>query len=365
MPQGNFSMEIYEYAGNLHNHTPYSDGILYHRDIAKAAAQSDLDFLIVTDHNVWVTGVEGYYEFKDGKKMLLLSGEEVHDLERKPEGSHLLIYDTNAELRYLSQTPQQLIDKVEEMEGLSFLAHPFERAAPIVEDAVYSWRDWHVNGYTGLEIWNYMSEFKGLVTSKIAAIFYAFYPDLGITGPFRETIKKWDELLSDGHRVVVTGNADAHGQTYSMGPISRCIFPYEFLYNAVNTHLVSRQKFTGDKSIDKGIVYSALRNGNCFVGYETPHPTRGFRFSASSEHNGCIMGEEISISDKSIRLIANAPTQCNMQIVCNGQTIAETRDQKEMNFKVSEPGAYRVQATINHKSRERSWIFSNPIYVVP
>ena len=129
--------------------------------------------------------------------------------------------------------------------------------------------------------------------------------------------------------------------------------------------MVSRQKFTGDKSIDKGIVYSALRNGNCFVGYETPHPTRGFRFSASSEHNGCIMGEEISISDKSIRLIAKAPTQCNMQIVCNGQTIAESRNQTEMHFIVSEPGAYRLEATINHKSRERSWIFSNPIYVVP
>ena len=54
-----------------------------------------------------------------------------------------------------------------------------------------------------------------------------------------------------------------------------------------------------------------------------------------------------------------------MQIVCNGETIAESRNQTEMHFIVSEPGAYRVQATINHKSRERFWIFSNPIYVVP
>ena len=358
-------MEIYEYVGNLHNHTPYSDGILYHKDIAKAAAQSNLDFLIVTDHNVWVTGVEGYYRFKDGKETLMLSGEEIHDIERNPEGSHLLVYDTNTELRSLSQNPQQLIDKVAQLAGLSFLAHPFERAAPIVEDAVYSWRDWHVTGYTGLEIWNYMSEFKSLVTSRLAAIFYAFYPDLGIIGPFLETINKWDALLSDGHRVVVTGNADAHGQTYSMGPTSRCIFPYEFLYNAVNTHLVSRQKFTGNKSIDKAIVYSALRNGNCFVGYETPHPTKGFRFSAFNQSSTCIMGEEISIRNRFIELSANAPAQCNMQIVCNGETIAESRNQTEIHSMVSEPGTYRVQATIKHKSRERSWIFSNPIYVVP
>ena len=77
------------------------------------------------------------------------------------------------------------------------------------------------------------------------------------------------------------------------------------------------------------------------------------------------MGEEIAIRNRFIELSANAPTQCNMQIVCNGQTIAESRNQTEMHFIVSEPGAYRVEATINHKSRERSWIFSNPIYVVP
>jgi len=358
-------MELYEYVGNLHNHTPYSDGILYHRDMAQAAAQAGLDFLIITDHNVWVTGTEGYYDFKDDRNILMLTGEEIHDLDRKPEGSHLLVYDANSELRNLSKNPQELIDTVAETGGLSFLAHPFERASPIVEDAVYSWRDWHVTGYTGLEIWNYMSEFKGLVTSRIAAMFYAFYPDVGIRGPFQETIDKWGRLLSNGHRVVITGNADAHGQTYSMGPISRCIFPYKFLYNAVNTHLVSRQKFTGEKSEDKSIVYSALRNGNCFVGYETPYPTRGFRFSASNDSNSCIMGEEISILDHTIDIKANAPAACNMKILCNGQTIAESRNQTEINCRVSEPGAYRIEATIRHKSQERCWIFSNPIYVVP
>jgi hypothetical protein len=358
-------MELYEYVGNLHNHTPYSDGILYHRDMAQAAAQAGLDFLISTDHNIWVTGTEGYYDFKDGGNILILTGEEIHDLDRKPEGSHLLVYDTNTELRNLSKNPQNLIETVAEAGGLSFLAHPFERAAPIVEDAVYSWRDWHVTDYTGLEIWNYMSEFKGLVTSRIAAMFYAFYPDVGISGPFKETIDKWDRLLSNGHRIVATGNADAHGQTYSMGPISRCIFPYKFLYNAVNTHLVSRQKFTGVKSEDKSIVYSALRNGNCFVGYETPYPTRGFRFSAYNDSNKCIMGEEIPINDEAIALKANTPIACNMKILCNGTIIVESQNQSEINCVVSVPGAYRVEATIRHKSQERCWIFSNPIYVVP
>ena len=48
---------------NLHMHTRYSDGSGTHRDIAQAAMQAGVDAVIVTDHNVLVQGVEGYYRF--------------------------------------------------------------------------------------------------------------------------------------------------------------------------------------------------------------------------------------------------------------------------------------------------------------
>jgi hypothetical protein len=50
----------YEYVGNLHTHTNYSDGNGSHEDIALAAIKAGLDFVIVTDHNVWVDGMDGY-----------------------------------------------------------------------------------------------------------------------------------------------------------------------------------------------------------------------------------------------------------------------------------------------------------------
>ena len=52
---------LYEYAGNLHMHTTYSDGAGTHAEIARAAVRAGLDFVVVTDHNVWVDGLEGYY----------------------------------------------------------------------------------------------------------------------------------------------------------------------------------------------------------------------------------------------------------------------------------------------------------------
>ena len=63
-------------------HTPYSDGANWHAEIADEAMPAGLDFIIVTDHNPWVDGLEGYYENEHGR--VLLVGEEVHDMRRDP-----------------------------------------------------------------------------------------------------------------------------------------------------------------------------------------------------------------------------------------------------------------------------------------
>jgi predicted metal-dependent phosphoesterase TrpH len=45
---------------NLHMHTRYSDGSGLHADIAHAALNAGLDAVIVTDHNVLISGPAGY-----------------------------------------------------------------------------------------------------------------------------------------------------------------------------------------------------------------------------------------------------------------------------------------------------------------
>jgi predicted metal-dependent phosphoesterase TrpH len=83
----------HEYVGNLHTHTRYSDGHGSHEDIALAAIEAGLDFVIVTDHNVWVEGMDGY-RYLDRQRVLLLTGEEIHDQAREPQKNHLLVYET-------------------------------------------------------------------------------------------------------------------------------------------------------------------------------------------------------------------------------------------------------------------------------
>ena len=144
---------------NIHMHTPYSDGHRTHSQIAEAGMQSELNAVIVTDHNVLVQGPEKYYQ-NEHSRILLIVGEEIHDQTRQPQKNHLLVLGIRRELAQLASDTQGLIDIVNREGGLTFLAHPTDPASPAVGEPDLSWVDWEVYGYTGFEIWNAMSEFK-------------------------------------------------------------------------------------------------------------------------------------------------------------------------------------------------------------
>jgi len=348
---------LHEIVANPHAHTPYSDGTWYHTQIAQAAAEAGIDLVIVTDHNIWVDEVEGYYG-----NVLLLVGEEVHNVQRLPQCNHLLIFGAEEEMAPQSGGSQQLIDGVNEKGGLCFLAHPVERGSPLGPelDAI-PWDDWEINGYTGIELWNYMSEFKGLIQSRLAALFYAHYPEVGITGPFRYTLRLWDRLLAEGRRVVAIGGADAHGNSHSLGPIKRVVFPYKHLFGCVNTHILIPSTLTRDLETDKAAIYEALRDGHCFVGYDALGSTRGFRFYARSGSKVVTMGDELK-REAALIIQVEVPALADIRLLCDGQVVARIRGQG-LEHTTSLPGIYRVEVYRRYRLRQRAWIFSNPIYV--
>ena len=354
---------LHEYVGNLHIHTRYSDGVLLHAEIAEAARRAGLDFLIVADHNVRVGGVEGYYGPDPAHQVLLLVGEEVHDPRRDPQANHLLILGAEKELAPYAPDPQGLIDQAAAADGLTFIAHPHEKAAPLFDEDELPWVGWEVARFTGLEIWNYMSEFKGYLETRLAAVRSALNPERVITGPYPETLALYDRLLSQGQTLRIVGGSDAHGQTYSMGPISRVIFPYEYLFRCVNTHILTRTALIGDAENDRRIVLNALRAGHAFVGYDLPAPTKGFRFSAQGHGTKAIMGERIRL-EHGVTLQAVTPRNALIRLLHNGQPVAEEVDSNAVTYIAGKPGVYRVEVYLHFRGKRRGWIFSNPIFVV-
>ena len=346
---------------NLHMHTTYSDGSGTHKDIAAAALEAGVDVVIVTDHNVLVQGFEGYYKGKN-KKILMLIGEEVHDQARDPQKNHLLALGATRELATFAENPQRLIDQVRDAGGLSFLAHPNDPAAPAIKETDITWEDWSVQNYTGIELWNALSELKTVVPTKLHAAFYAFFPALVAHHPIPATVAKWDELLAQGQRVVAVGGSDAHALRLSLGPISRVIYPYEFHFRAVNTHVILAEPLSGEVNTDKKLIYDAMSQGHCFVGYDLPAPTRGFTFTAQGFEKNVIMGDELPAKN-GVTLQAKLPAQAEMRLLKDSQVIQTWKNKLSFAHITTEPGVYRVEAYRRYLGKLRGWIYSNPIYV--
>jgi hypothetical protein len=347
----------HEYSGSIHLHTTASDGAATHEEVARMASQADLDFLIVTDHNVFTAGIEGWYG-----GILLLVGEEIHDTKRVPEANHYLALGIKEQVPGDRSIAQQVIDAVGAQGGFGFIAHPFERSPAFTGEPELPWVDWQVTGYTGLEIWNYMSEFKSYLHNLRRTLFLIFWPQWAIRGPFLETLAKWDELLSHRRTVAIAGT-DAHGNPYRLGPLRRAILPYEHCLRAVRTHILSPVPLAGDLEHDRALVYQALRAGSCFVGYDGIGDAKGFRFTAQSGEVKAGMGEEISNSGN-VEFSIFSPLKADLRLLRDGQVVAR-HEGKTLNHPTAEPGVYRVEAYRRHLLKSRGWVFTNPIYVRP
>jgi hypothetical protein len=352
---------MHELVVNLHMHTRYSDGSGTHKDIARAALAAGLDAVIITDHNVLVDGFEGYYQ--EGKRrLLMLVGEEVHDQARLPQKNHLLVLGAGQEMATFASDPQRLIDRVRRSGGLAFIAHPVESALPAFGEDDISWVDWEVRGFHGLEIWNGLSEFKSVVKSKLQAYFFAFFPQYINHAPLPETLQRWDELLASGLKIAALGGSDAHAWLKSAGPFRRVIFPYEYHFHAVNTHLLTPTPLSGDLAADRRMILEALAVGRSFVGYDRPASTRGFRFSAQGRDALAQMGDEIPVQG-GVTLQVHLPAPAKCRLICNGRVVRDWQKREVYTYITTEPGAYRVEAYRPYLGRLRGWIFSNPIYV--
>jgi hypothetical protein len=342
-------------------HTVYSDGNGRHSDIGEAALQSGVDVVIVTDHNVLVQGMDQYLQ-RDERRVLLMVGEEVHDPTRQPQKNHLLVLGAGREMSTYAAKPQQLIDMIEKAGGLSFIAHPYDPELKALGEENISWVDWDVRGFTGLELWNAMSEMKSVVHGKLDGLFYTLFPQMIARGPHPSVLKIWDELLQAGRKVIVVGGSDAHSFRMRLGPLRKTVFPYAFHFRTVNTHILTEKPLSGSLESDQQMVLDALRRGHAFIGYDLPAPTRGFRFAGQAKSGNVSMGDEVRMGN-GVTLQIRLPGKCECRLLHDGKTARAWRDQQICTHSAAKPGSYRVECYVEYMGSRRGWIFSNPITI--
>ncbi|MEM7534887.1 MAG: CehA/McbA family metallohydrolase [Chloroflexota bacterium] len=364
---------LHEYFGNIHMHTTYSDGEGSFDDLVVGAHKAKLDFVYVTDHNILVrTQEEGYRQ-----GVLTMVGQEVHDGTLALSQNHLLCLGVSHDVTHHAPDTQRLINAVDEQNALSFLAHPVEVYTDFMPSH-HPWTRWDVTGYTGVELWNYMSVFRGFATSKLRAIYMVFMPHRFTTGPLPGMLRKWDELTQT-RAVPALGGTDVHSTTYHLGPLSRRFLPYDHCARALNTHIVTDTPMLGptENNIahDHQIVLDALRTGHCWTGYDLAGSTAGFRFSAwqsslsgmstLNETPDAIMGDmlEIPKPGEETRFLVEAPAKADIRLLCNGKVVAQELNASQLHYVTPDAGVYRVEVWRQRWGKPRGWIFSNPIYV--
>jgi hypothetical protein len=345
-----------ELTGAIHMHSVFSDGSGEAEEIARFAREVGLDYILLTDHNTLralTEGLEGWYD-----DTLLLVGCEIND---KLNENHYLAFGIN-ETFSTRLAAKEYVKRVKDAGGIGFLAHPHEKRKHMVEHPPYPWTAWDIEDFTGIEVWNHMSEWMENLTEQNK--YQSFiHPLKSIVGPPKETLLIWDKLNLT-RKVVGIGGVDAHAHKYNvLGFVEVEVFPYKVLFKSIRTHLLIENDLprkNDDKSLNKikKIIYGALASGNSFFANDYLSDSKGFRFYAEAGKKKFQMGETVEYEGK-IKLTVLVPSpNSDINLIHNGELI-ETEEGEGAKFAIKEPGVYRVEILHNKKP----WIFSNHIRI--
>src|SRR3954451_5701740 len=112
---------MHDLACVVHLHSLYSDGTGTVPEIARAARASDVDVVLLTDHDTLEARDRGEEGWQDG--VLVLVGEEVSPRRE----NHYLAFGVEQPIDHRGLGPQEIVQRVEGAGGFGFLAHPFSK----------------------------------------------------------------------------------------------------------------------------------------------------------------------------------------------------------------------------------------------
>jgi hypothetical protein len=376
-----------DYRANLHVHSLLShDSRGKPEEIIAAAKKVGTKVILFSehpaDHYDFVT--DGHQGLRDG--VLLIPGAETKGL---------LAFPKESVKEFLQAPTQEFSDIVTRRGGMTFLSHLEERM------------DLNLGGITGNEIYNTHADFKTekrLIANLKNPLWlvqsgdvFQKYPREAISAlqdyP-EDYLRRWDELCLAFPHCGVSAN-DAHqntgivikladsGKVLVEDPIGNklleldaaiagAVMPsiktakpgdelyrlqldyYENSLALVGTHLLMKEH-------TKEAVWDALQNSRAYVAFDWIADATGFDFALHSDDVRHEMGSRVE-SSKNMSLRAQAPLKAHWRLIRSGKLTAEANG-NTFDYKITEPGVYRIEAWLDVAGESRIWVLSNPIYV--
>ena len=368
----------HDYAGALHIHSTYSDGVGTVEQIAAAAARAGLDYLVLCDHS----NLDTLVHRQDGwhGRTLVLAGTEI-----TTDTGHLLALGVPPGF---VPAPDDAVDAqraIHDAGGVGFIALPC--------DLKDHWRDFarRLSG-VGLEVFNLSAIARTKISLPGLLLVWLRYKSakrlrafsLVAARPARE-LALWDKLMLPAHpddpsqRVVGIASLDAHAVMRFGG--REWPYPtYEESFRTLRTHVLTTAPLSGQPAgaeRDGREVHAALAAGRCFMAYDNYADSTGFRFEATlpAEDDlpiGATMGDALPLAPgQSVDLDVHVPqARALVRLFRNGALVAAASGGR-LTYTAHQPGAYRVEVYL-YRARlgglcvgAQPWIFSNPIYLQP
>jgi hypothetical protein len=225
------------------------------------------------------------------------------------------------------------------------------------------WRNLDCNGYTGVELWSFVTDSAERVNSIPELLRFIAAPGRFIDHPPRRNLELWDAICQR-RRCVAIGGVDAHQVGIRVGDrVPLRLMAYKRSFRHLRTHLLADTPLEGELDRDREVVFAALQAGRAYIAVDSLAPARGFRFWAeASEARRAEMGDERPVAEWVLRV--TTPQAARVTIVRDGEIVADTNGDALEHW-TDAAGVYRVEAYLSAHGRERTWILSNPIYLRP
>jgi len=329
-------------------------------EIITAAESNQLSFVVMTEHPAKNFNTAEMTLKGEHGGVLFINGNEV----RTAVGDRLLLIPGDEQVGSDSQrSTQEVLSR--RASGLALVAYPEE------------FKSWEATGYKGIEVYNVYSNARRInpVVMFFDALWsYGSYPDLLFANFYQrpaESLKKWDELISQkGKKVVATAGNDSHANVgISLNDSSGKTLlgfkldPYERSFRLVRLHVLVTP-FHGPL-LDETSLLAAIAEGHSFIGFDLFGDTSGFRFTAHDGNENRIMGDEIKLKNQ-VTLKVSVPVPARVVLLKDGRQIQEADGVKGLDFVAKEKGCYRVEVYLSQLPKpagDQPWIISNPIYV--
>jgi len=339
----------YHYSGAVHIHTTESDGTKPIEEVIEIGRRAGVDFMMFCDH-MGLSNREAGHEGIHGKTLVVI-GYEHNDLD---DNNHYLIFNSPS-IYPRESSAAEYVKAAYRDAAFGIVAHPVEHRSRDGKHPPYPWLEWGADQFSGLEIWNQMSEWMEKLTPW-NTLAMALSPRKSMVGPTVEVMQIWDRLNLKRRYVGVAG-VDAHAFPVKVGPLTVTIFPYKVHFRALRTHIILDEPLSSDFETARRQFYEALAACRVFCSNLRWGDANGFIFRGVLGSEAVVCGDVLS-DHTGARLEIELPSRANIRLIGNGRELVRATTDS-LDYSVGQPGLYRVEAWKGN----RGWIFSNHIRI--